>query len=95
MNKKIPQVISVLALVFILVSGTVDLDNLFNYEAQQVPSYIAKDNTPETNQIDDKIATLGRVLFMIKIYLIIIQFPVLVAINKLLLLVTRWKLVLD
>ena len=63
MNKKIPQVISVLALVFILVSGTVDLDNLFNYEAQQVPSYIAKDNTPETNQIDDKIATLGRVLF--------------------------------
>ena len=63
MNKKIPQVISVLALVFILVSGTVDLDNLFNYETQQVPSYIAKDNTPETNQIDDKIATLGRVLF--------------------------------
>ena len=63
MNKKTPQVISVLALVFILVSGTVDLDNLFNYETQQVPSYITKDNTPETNQIDDKIATLGRVLF--------------------------------
>tara|TARA_B100000780_G_scaffold264939_1_gene219994 strand:- start:422 stop:607 length:186 start_codon:yes stop_codon:yes gene_type:complete len=61
MNKKTPQVISVLALVFILVSGTVDLDNLFNYETQQVPSYITKDNTPETNQIDDKIATLGRV----------------------------------
>ena len=61
MNKKTPQVISVLAPVFILVSGTVDLDNLFNYETQQVPSYITKDNTPETNQIDDKIATLGRV----------------------------------
>ena len=52
MNKKTPQVISVLALVFILVSGTVDLDNLFNYETQQVPSYITKDKTYAITSID-------------------------------------------
>ena len=55
--------VSLLGLLFILVSGTIDLDDLFNYETQNVPSYITKDNTPETNQINNEITTLGRVLF--------------------------------
>ena len=61
--KKISKAISLLGLLFILVSGTIDLDDLFNYETQNVPSYITKDNTPETNQINNEITTLGRVLF--------------------------------
>ena len=46
-----------------MISGTIDLDDLFNYETQNIPSYITKDNTPETNQINNEITTLGRVLF--------------------------------
>ncbi|MDB2658720.1 T9SS type A sorting domain-containing protein, partial [Flavobacteriaceae bacterium] len=38
-------------------------DDLFNYETQNIPSYITKDNTPETNLINNEITTLGRVLF--------------------------------
>jgi cytochrome c peroxidase len=47
----------------ILSAGILDLNNLYNYGNQPIPSYINKDNTPTNNQIDDKIATLGRVLF--------------------------------
>lgn len=61
--KKISQFFAILGITFIIISGTVDLNNLFNYENQQVPDYINKDNTPSANPIDDKIATLGRVLF--------------------------------
>ena len=61
--KKISKALSLLGLLFILVSGTIDLDDLFNYETQNIPSYITKDNTPETNLINNEITTLGRVLF--------------------------------
>mgnify|MGYP000899907775 CR=1 FL=1 len=61
--KKISKAVSLLGLLFILVSGTIDLDDLFNYETQNIPSYITKDNTPETNLINNEITTLGRVLF--------------------------------
>jgi cytochrome c peroxidase len=44
-------------------AGTIDLDNLFDYEAQTKPTYIIKDNTPNNNTISDEVATLGRVLF--------------------------------
>lgn len=40
----------------------IDLDNPANYAFQNVPSYITQDNTAG-NQITDKGATLGRVLF--------------------------------
>ncbi|MEQ6122877.1 cytochrome c peroxidase [Pseudotenacibaculum sp. MALMAid0570] len=63
MKKKLPQFITFLCLGFLFISGTIDLDNLFNYANQTIPNYITKDNTPNTNPIDDKIATLGRVLF--------------------------------
>lgn len=63
MKKGLPKIITILGLGFILVSGTIDLDNLFNYANQNIPNYINKDNTPGNNAIDDKIATLGRVLF--------------------------------
>lgn len=43
-------------------SGKIDLNKLFNYQNQSVPSYITKDNT-SGNSITDKGATLGRVLF--------------------------------
>lgn len=48
---------------FILISGTIDLDNLFDYDSQTIPNYINKDNTPIDNAISDAGATLGRVLF--------------------------------
>lgn len=40
-----------------------DIDNLFNYQLQELPLYINQDNTPDDNPITDKGATLGRVLF--------------------------------
>lgn len=62
MSKKIPVYVSLFGLAFILLSATIDLDNLFNYANQDLPNYINKDNT-NGNPIDDKVATLGRVLF--------------------------------
>jgi cytochrome c peroxidase len=52
--------ISVLA--YVLVAGTIDLSNLYNYANQTVPAYIVKDNTG-ANAITNAGATLGRVLF--------------------------------
>ena len=61
--KKISKLVTLIGLLFILISGTINLDDLFNYETQNIPSYITKDNTPETNLINNEITTLGRVLF--------------------------------
>ena len=55
-------IFSIIAIAAILISGTVDLNNLFNYETQTIPSYITKDNTT-TNYLTNEGATLGRVLF--------------------------------
>lgn len=63
MRKKLPNYVAILGIGFMLVSGTIDLDNLFDYAGQTHPNYINKDNTPTGNSIDNKIATLGRVLF--------------------------------
>ncbi|MEZ4778188.1 MAG: cytochrome c peroxidase [Flavobacteriaceae bacterium] len=52
----------IIAIGFIFLSATIDLDQLFNYANQEIPEYITKDNTGD-NVIDDKVATLGRVLF--------------------------------
>ena len=43
-------------------AGTIDINNLFNYEDQEVPDYIRDDNT-NGNHIENETATLGRVLF--------------------------------
>lgn len=63
MNKNVPNLITILGIAFITISGTIDLDNLFNYANQTKPRYVLKDNTPANNAIDNKTATLGRVLF--------------------------------
>ncbi len=42
--------------------GSIDLQNLYHYSNQTIPSYITKDNSI-ANPITDKGATLGRVLF--------------------------------
>ena len=42
--------------------GKIDLDNLYNYAEQAVPTYITKDNT-RGNRISNLEATFGRVLF--------------------------------
>ena len=56
--------IGLLLLSFICISGTIDLDNLFNYEAPETPDYATVfTNEPFNNPIDNKVATLGRVLF--------------------------------
>jgi cytochrome c peroxidase len=62
MEKKLINFLLLLAFGWILISATIDLDNLFNYANQDIPDYISKDNT-DGNPIDDKSATLGRVLF--------------------------------
>lgn len=46
----------------LLLGGTIDLGNLYNYANQSIPTYIVKDNTG-INPITDAGATLGRVLF--------------------------------
>ena len=47
---------------------TIDLDNLLNYANPALPAYYDntlnnRDNEPNNNQLEDRIATLGRVLF--------------------------------
>jgi len=61
--KKSVQIVLLIVLSIFLLSGTIDLDSLFNYENQSIPSYITKDNTPPDNPITDEGATLGRILF--------------------------------
>jgi cytochrome c peroxidase len=48
---------------FVIIGATIDLNNLPDYAQQTKPAYITKNNTPPNNQIADKIAILGRVLF--------------------------------
>lgn len=62
MKKIIFSLLAAVATFAFFFSGTIDLDNLFNYANQEIPTYITRDNTG-SNAIDDKIATLGRVLF--------------------------------
>ena len=62
MKNKLVTSLLLLAFGWILISATIDLDNLFNYANQDRPDYITKDNT-EDNPINDRAATLGRVLF--------------------------------
>lgn len=47
----------------ILMAAAIDLNNLENYANQLKPLYIVKNNTPPFNQINNRGATLGRVLF--------------------------------
>ena len=63
MKKNILNFIPIMGIAFMIISGTVDLDKLFNYANQTKPTYIVKDNTPDNNSINNKTATLGRVLF--------------------------------
>lgn len=44
-------------------AGFIDLSLLPDYEAQNVPAFITRDNMPADNAITDEGATLGRVLF--------------------------------
>ncbi|NND64220.1 MAG: T9SS type A sorting domain-containing protein [Flavobacteriaceae bacterium] len=62
MRKQLERILLYVGLSVIFIAATIDLDNLFNYANQEIPDYINKDNTAD-NEIDDKAATLGRVLF--------------------------------
>ncbi len=62
MQKKGTLLVAVICGLF-LISGTIDLNDLFEYSNQTIPSYITEDNTPNGNPITDAGATLGRVLF--------------------------------
>ena len=54
---------ALLAIVVLVLSAmSIDLQNLFNYSNQEIPTYITKDNSG-ANSITDEGATLGRVLF--------------------------------
>lgn len=52
-----------LTLSIALISATIDLNNLFDYENQNTPNYLYQDNTTTGNNITNRGATLGRVLF--------------------------------
>lgn len=60
--KKILVFTGIVILSLTLMSSTIDLDFLFNYENQEIPDYIIQDNT-DNNPVSDAGATLGRVLF--------------------------------
>lgn len=60
--KKAPFILATFALL-VLTAATIDLNNLIAYASQTHPAYITKNNTPNNNNITDKGATLGRVLF--------------------------------
>lgn len=62
MKNKYITLLLLFAFGWILISATIDLDNLFNYANQDIPDYISNDNT-DGNPINEKAATLGRVLF--------------------------------
>jgi cytochrome c peroxidase len=64
-TRKITTAVFFMAVSALFLSATIDLNNLQNYSNQPVPSHILPtlDNIPATNPMDDKIATLGRVLF--------------------------------
>lgn len=55
--------IAVISFSVLVCLSFVNLDSPDNYSAQGKPAYIQKDNTPATNPITNKGATLGRVLF--------------------------------
>ncbi len=61
--KKFTLLLTLSAIVLLFVQAGIDLQQLDNYEGQQVPDYINRDNTPPFNLINNKSATLGRVLF--------------------------------
>lgn len=60
--RKTINIFLLIALAICVMSGTIDLSNLFNYSNQPLPPYITRDNT-NTNLITNEGATLGRVLF--------------------------------
>lgn len=61
MKRSIFVVLPVVAV--IVMSAALNLGSPVGYSSQTIPGYIAKDNTPLNNEITDKGATLGRVLF--------------------------------
>lgn len=65
MNFSSLKIIVLFLVSFVLMSGIIDLDNLFNYSDSTIPDHIDPgiDSAPLDNLMDDKIATLGRVLF--------------------------------
>lgn len=63
MNQRLLTFIPISAI--ILISASIDLSSLFDYDGQTIPSYVPNniDNTPNNNSLTDVGATLGRVLF--------------------------------
>ena len=65
MNDTKLKILALFLFSFVLISGTIDLTTLFNYSGSNIPNNIDEDidSSPLNNQMDDKVATLGRVLF--------------------------------
>ena len=61
--KKLSLLLSLSAAILLFVQAGINLQQLDDYEGQNVPDYINRDNTPPFNQLSDEGATLGRVLF--------------------------------
>ncbi len=65
MNNAKFKILGLFLLSFTLMSGIIDLGTLFNYSISNIPEHIniGVDSAPLNNLMDDKVATLGRVLF--------------------------------
>jgi cytochrome c peroxidase len=59
------KLLGIFVVSFFLMSGIIDLADLFNYSDSNIPDFIDSgiDSAPVDNLMDDEIATLGRVLF--------------------------------
>ncbi|MFK8058242.1 MAG: cytochrome c peroxidase [Saprospiraceae bacterium] len=57
------HIVGILLVSLLFTAGTIDLNNLFDYEGLPFPTYLRFDNTPSNNPITNEGATLGRVLF--------------------------------
>lgn len=49
--------------IYICTAANIKLKQFYNYSNQYIPEYITRDNQPDSNIINDTVATLGRVLF--------------------------------
>ncbi len=54
---------SIICLLVLWAGGVIDLNALYDYEGERIPSYIVHHNIPQHNPITNRGATLGRVLF--------------------------------
>jgi len=57
------SIAAVIGVIGLWAGGVIDLNALYDYEGERIPSYVVHHNIPQHNPITNRGATLGRVLF--------------------------------